>query len=250
MSSAATRLGDVVAWHDVECASYVADLPLWRELAAERGGPVLDLGCGTGRVALDLAGRGHDVTGVDSDLELVRALSARARAAGLPVAAHALDIRSLDLPDRRFVLVVAPMQVVQLLGGDDGRAAMLDRVRTHLAPGGLLALALADPWEGTPVADSEPPMPDVWEDEGWVLSSRPMAVRPENGAVAIDRLRQAVAPDGELAESLFTIVLDLFPPQALETLAATRGYRVLPARRVPRTEDYVGSTVVMLEAAS
>ena len=100
------------------------------------------------------------------------------------------------------------------------------------------------------MADSEPPMPDVWEDEGWVLSSRPMAVRPENGAVAIDRLRQAVAPDGELAESLFTIVLDLFPPQALETLAATRGYRVLPARRVPRTEDYVGSTVVMLEAAS
>ena len=44
-----------VMWHDVECGSYVADLPLWRRLAAEAGGPVLDVGAGTGRVALDLA---------------------------------------------------------------------------------------------------------------------------------------------------------------------------------------------------
>ncbi len=91
-------------------------------------------------------------------------------------------------------------------------------------------------------------MPDMREDNGWVLSSRPMAVRPEHGAVAIQRLRQAVAPGGELSESLHTIVLDLFSPQALESLAAARGYRVLPTRRVPETADYVGSTVVMLEA--
>ena len=44
-------------WHDVECASYEADLDLWRELAAAARGPVLDHGCGTGRVALDLAAR-------------------------------------------------------------------------------------------------------------------------------------------------------------------------------------------------
>ncbi|MGI8597040.1 MAG: class I SAM-dependent methyltransferase [Thermoleophilaceae bacterium] len=248
MSSAAARLDDVVAWHDVECASYEADCPLWRELAAERGGPVLDVGCGTGRVALDLAAQGHEVTGVDSDADLVHALSTRARAAGLPVRTHVLDARSIDLSGRRFALAIAPMQVVQLLGGEDGRAAMLDRVRAHLVPGGLLAVALADPWEGTTVADSEPPMPDIREEGGWVLSSRPVAVRPEGEAVAIERLRQAVAPGGELSESLFTIVLDLFPPRALESLAAVRGYRVLPARRIPETGDYVGSTVVMLEA--
>lgn len=248
MSSAAARLDDVVAWHDAECASYAADLPLWRELTAERGGPVLDVGCGTGRVALDLAARGHEVTGVDSDADLVAALAARARAADLPVRAHALDVRSLDLPGERFPLVIAPMQVVQLLGGEDGRATMLDRVHAHLVPGGLLALALADPWEGTTVADSEPPMPDIREEGGWVLSSRPVAVRPEGEAVAIERLRLAVAPGGELSESLFTIVLDLFPPQTLESLAAARGFRVLPAGRIPETGDYVGSTVVMLEA--
>ena len=54
---------EAVIWHDVECGAYAADLPLWRELAAGRSGPVLEIGCGTGRVALDLARDGHAVTG-------------------------------------------------------------------------------------------------------------------------------------------------------------------------------------------
>ena len=66
-------------WHDVECASYEADLPLWRDLAKAAGGPVLDIGSGTGRVALDLAGRGHDVAAVDADSALIGALAERAR---------------------------------------------------------------------------------------------------------------------------------------------------------------------------
>ena len=50
-----------VIWHDLECGGYRADLPLWRELAEHEGSPVLDVGAGTGRVALDLARRGHEV---------------------------------------------------------------------------------------------------------------------------------------------------------------------------------------------
>ena len=49
-----------VIWHDIENGSYSADLPLWLELAAEAGGPVLDLGAGTGRVARALHGGGHE----------------------------------------------------------------------------------------------------------------------------------------------------------------------------------------------
>ena len=57
----ATMILDVV-WHDLECSGYDEDLPLWHALAAETGGPVLDVGAGTGRVSLELADAGVPVS--------------------------------------------------------------------------------------------------------------------------------------------------------------------------------------------
>ena len=241
-----------VAWHDVECSAYEADLPLWRELAAARPGPVLELGAGTGRVALDLAARGHEVTALDSDSALIAACAGRARARGLRVEAVCADARSFSL-DRRFALVLAPMQVIQLLEGARGRDAMLLRALDHLKSGGLLAPALADPFAGLPAADSLPPLPDTGGCDGWSLSSTPVAVREEDcdpggRTVAIDRLRRAVSPKGETVESAVTVRLSVFPPAQLAARAAAHGFRRLPDRSVPETEGYVGSTVLVLEA--
>jgi SAM-dependent methyltransferase len=244
--TAVGRLADAAAWHDVECAAYAADLPLWRELADAARGPVLELGCGTGRVALDLAGRGHEVVGLDTDSALVRALASRARERGLPVEAVVGDARSFAL-GRRFPVVVAPMQVVQLLGGAGGRRAMLRSVRRHLEPRGLLAVALADPFDAVPAEDALPPLPDVREEGGWVLSSTPVAVRPVEGAVEIDRVRQAVAPGGAISETLVTIALDSLDPATIESEARGEGFSARAPRRVPPTADYVGSAIVLLE---
>ena len=249
--AAARTAAEVVtaaAWHDVECGSYTADLELWRELAASRGGPVLDIGCGTGRVALDLAALGFEVVGVDADEPLTVALTTRARAAGLPARAHPGDGRALSL-GRRFPLVLLAMQVVQLVGGPTGRAALLRSVGDHLAPGGLLALALADPFEAVAPGEARPPLPDVLEIDGWVLSSAPVAVRDEGDVIAVDRVRQAVSPGGELTEELATVELENCAPATLEDEGRAAGYTVLERRQVPPTDDYVGSTVVMLEGS-
>jgi SAM-dependent methyltransferase len=239
---------DAAAWHDVECASYVADLPLWRELAAEQEGPLLEVGCGTGRVALDLAAHGHAVTALDADPALVRELRRRARERSLRMEAVTADARSFALPGR-FRLAIAPMQVTQLLGGVRGRARLLARIRAHLVPGGRFAAALADPFEEVTPADALLPLPDVQEQDGWVLSSRPIALRREPGVLAIDRLRQVVTPRGELSEELFTVRLDDVTPDALEAEAKAHRLRPSGRRTVPATLDHVGSTVVVLEAA-
>lgn len=237
---------DAVVWHDIECGSYEADLPLWRELAAQAGGNLLDLGCGTGRVALDVAAEGHDVTGLDSDAELVAELRHRGRERGLRVDAVCSDARSFSLPGR-FALVIAPMQVVQLLGGPHGRRSALGRARDHLVPGGRAAIALADPFEAVAPEDALPPLPDVREEEGWVLSSQPLAVRPQEGGVSVERLRQLVSPAGELSEELYSIHLDAVSAEELEREAESAGLAPAGRRSVAPTPDHVGSTIVLLE---
>jgi SAM-dependent methyltransferase len=216
-----------VAWHDTECGSYTADLPLWRELAAREAGPVLDVGAGTGRVARDLAAHGHAVTALDVDPELLAALDARAGGAVRCVVADAQDF---DLGER-FGLIVAPMQTVQLL---PDRAAFLRCARAHLAPGGLLAAAVADelvPFEG-PL-----PEPDVL---GRYVS-QPTAVRIAGGVARLERLRD----DGETVTVDVVELRELGVAQ-LEREGAEAGLVPEPARRVEETPEHVGSTVVAL----
>jgi SAM-dependent methyltransferase len=239
---------DTVIWHDVECAAYDLDLSLWRELAGAAGGPVLDIGAGTGRVALDLARRGHDVTALDADPDLVHELAARARKRELRVKTAAADARSFEL-GREFALAIAPMQVVQLLGGAGGRRSALGCIRRHLRSGGLFAAALADPFEGVPEGEMVPPVPDIREEDGWVYASTPVAVRRERDTAAIDRHRQSVSPTGEVSEWVATIELDLVTAAELEREAAECGFRALERSWIPETREWTGSTVVMLEAA-
>jgi SAM-dependent methyltransferase len=237
-------MSDAVVWHDVECGSYAADLALWRELAADAGGPVLELGAGTGRVALDLAADGRAVTAVDSDARLLDELAARAGARELAVECVVADARELQ-PRRRFALVVAPMQLLQILGGAAGRAAVLARAAACLRDGGRFAAAIAAVDESVAPDGAWPPLPDVGEHEGWVYSSQPIDVRPEPGGVAVERLRQRVSPAGELAEERHTQRLDSLGVDELEREAAEHGLRGIERHAIPATADHIGSMVVV-----
>ena len=232
-----------VLWHDLECGGYDLDLPLWRELADREGSPVLDVGAGTGRVALDLARRGHEVVALDRSAELLDAL--RDRGAGLAITTVASDARDFGI-DRRFPIIIVPMQTLQLLGGAEGRARSLARVREHLTPGGLLAVALADALECFDEDHDQPPRPDLREVGGVVYASRPVRVRDLGGRAAIDRVRQIVAMDGTLTTVDNVVELDRLEPEELEEEAVAFGLRAEPQRRIPQTLEYVGSTVVML----
>lgn len=228
-------------WHDVECGSYEADLPMWDELADSASGPILDLGCGTGRVALHLARRGHRVLGLDLDEDLVRAL--QDRAVELSVEAEVGDARDFDL-GTGFGLVVAPMQLVQLFEGREDRIRCLRRVFDHLRAGGLAAFAIV---ESMPVdADALPPLPDTRESDGWIYSSLPVAADADAEAIRILRLRQTVSPAGDLTEETDEVRLSRLDAATLEAESIEAGLRPSGRRQIPATEDHVGSSVVLL----
>ncbi len=236
-------------WHDLECGSYTADLQLWEELAGE-GASVLDLGAGTGRVAMHLARRGREVTAVEWEATLIGVLEERSAERELDVEVVCADVRDFRL-DREFDVVLAPMQLVQLLRGADEQRAMLKRAVRHLRPSGLFAAALMD-LDGEVVGDEyAPPTPDMREVEDWVYSSQPVAIRPVHGgkAIVLDRVRTAVAPDGEQQTSVSCVRLELVTPEALEGEMHAAGLAIQPRRVIPPTEDHVGSVVVVGTAA-
>lgn len=238
-------MSQAVIWHDLECGGYDVDLPLWRELAAAARGPVLDLGAGTGRVALDLARRGHEVCALDVDGELVDAL--RRRAGGLQLDACEGDARDFSL-GRTFALVLVPMQTIQLMHDAAERARVLDCARRHTAPGGTAALAIADALEGYDAEHHEPPLPDLRELDGVLYASRPVRVVDEGERLRIERLREIVGLDGRRSESEDVVRLARLSADALEVEAAAAGFQVAARRSVPQTDEFVGSTVVMLGA--
>lgn len=235
-----------VAWHDCECGAYAADLELWMRLAATAGGSVLDLGAGTGRVALALARAGHRVVAVDRVGALLGELRRRARDAGVEVATATADVRELALGER-FALAIAPMQLVEMLGGAGARSQLLDAVAAHLEPGGQFAAALLADEAASEADDDRPPIPDVLERDGWVFSSLPIEVREAGDRLEVRRLRQTVSPSGEFAERIATIRLDLLEPADFEAEAAAAGLEPGGRIDVPATADHVGSTVVVLE---
>jgi SAM-dependent methyltransferase len=238
-------LSSSAVWQDVECGGYVADLDAWERLAADSAGPILELGCGTGRVCLRLARLGHEVWGVDVDAELIEALEARAAAEELAVHAVRADAAQLDL-DRRFGLVIAAMQFIQMIGDERARRRVLRRAVDHLAPRGRLGMAILDGPPGD-LRGAPAPLPDVREVEGRVYSSLPVDVVAEGPRLELHRLRQEVAPDGAMSESEHAEALWLVDADALEREGEAAGLR--PAERLPvaAMDGYIGSMIVVLE---
>lgn len=235
-----------VAFHDAECGGFAADLELWDELARQRGGPVLDLGCGTGRVALRLAGRGHAVHGLDLDPEFVEALRRRASDAGVELEATVGDAAAFDLATE-FGTILAPMQLLQLFPGPAGRIGCMSRARDHLRPGGLMAAAIVDGFPDELVEEVPSPLPDTRELEGWVYSSLPLDAGLDQGTIVVRRLRQTVSPAGELSEEVDEVPLRLLNAATVEEEAREAGLDPAGRREIPPTDVHVGSTVLLLE---
>lgn len=140
-------LNEVLRGSSQDAAFYLA-------LARESGGPVLELGCGTGRVLLPIARAGIPCVGVDASRDMLEALRAKGPPPQLAIV-HA-PMESFDLGARRFALVTIPFRAFSHLLDVPAQLAALANARRHLAPGGRLALDVFDPKLAT-IARAEDP---------------------------------------------------------------------------------------------
>ncbi len=140
------RFSTYAELYDLEFGDRDDDLLMIEQFATRCGSPILELGCGTGRVLLPLARKGFQVTGVDNSpamLERARRTVAAHDVAAL-VSLVRQDMRELDL-NERFSLVFAAANTFMDLQSTVDQLAVLDRVRQHLIPGGLILLDLFHP---------------------------------------------------------------------------------------------------------
>jgi SAM-dependent methyltransferase len=136
----------VARFFDADYADYRDDIPLLEALARRTGGPLLELGCGTGRALIPLARRGHRVTGVDLSPEMLRIAAAKAKAARVSRRVTLIQGDYADAPlagPYRFAFVVMNTFMHLLTQEDQLRA--LRHWREHLTPDGLLLIDVFHP---------------------------------------------------------------------------------------------------------
>ncbi len=221
----------------VEHAHYEDDIAFWRRHAARLGGPVLDLGCATGRVAIPLARDGHEVWALDRSPAMLDELRRRLAGEDPGVAArvHPVegDLARFEL-GRRFALVAVAMNTLQVLTEPDDREAAFRSVSRHLAPGGELIFDVALPdveeIEGSMGRERrsgrhrDPATGEVLTHSGWYDSWDPgthtlaftLRIRTQNG-------------DRPPREALRRHRVHLFAPEELAGLLEGAGLRHLEA---------------------
>lgn len=129
------------------------DAGFYLDLARRAGGEVLEIGVGTGRVALQLAAAGVRVTGVDASAAMLAIAAEKAAGAGVAdrLCLECADMRTFRLAREKFALApgfalaIVPFRAFQVLLRPEDQFAALASIRRHLRPGGLLALHLFDP---------------------------------------------------------------------------------------------------------
>lgn len=145
----------------------------FKDVIAESGQPVLDVGCGTGRLLLDYLADGVDIDGVDNSPEMLALCREKAEKLGLQPTLYQQEMATLDLP-RKYRTIIVPSSSFQLVIDLDDATEAMRRFFNHLEPGGALIMPFMILW-------TEPTTENIVSHKDWQRTGQ--AVRPEDGLI-------------------------------------------------------------------
>lgn len=198
------------------------DRHFYLDLIRREGQPVLDVGCGTGRLLLDYMQQGIEIDGVDNSPDMLALAVKKAAALGLSLRLYEQRMEAFALP-RRYRVILIPSSTIQLVTEPAAAAEAMRRLHAHLLPGGVLAGSIMTFWrEGDPL------------DSGWSLAAE--RVRESDGVLLRRWQRSVYDPttECESTEDRYEALVDgaVVESELHSRSPATRNYTQEQARRL------------------
>jgi SAM-dependent methyltransferase len=202
------------------------DVPFYTQEAKRAGGPVLEIGCGTGRLTIPIAQSGVDITGLDKAASMLNHARTKAAAAGAHVTWIEADCRSFAL-GRKFALIFMPFNTMQHLHDHASLAALFGNVRKHLADGGRFTFDVFNPSIAILNRDSS----RRYEERQYEDADGRGTVTVEQTAVyddaaQVNRITLYFSVPGEKDFRVESLHVRCFFPQELDLLVRANGFEV------------------------
>jgi SAM-dependent methyltransferase len=219
----------IAEYYDLEFDAFTQDVPVYLAFAQRTGSPVLELGCGTGRLLVPLARAGYQVDGVDRSPAMLARAAERLAREGLPHArVYQADFTALDqFAERSYKLAILAVNAFLHLPTRAAQQTALSQIHRVLRPGGLLVLDLLHPtpaqlsdWDRQLLHDASWTLPD-----GSVLerfSAR--RVSPAEQTIETRLFYDRRQPSGSLTRVTVTYTLRYVHRFELELLLERAGF--------------------------
>jgi len=212
--------------YDLEDGDYVADVPLTEQLARTLGGPLLDLACGTGTMALRLAAQGYPVTGLDIVPEMIEWASQKAAAQGISVEWVVADARTFHL-QKQFSFIYMLGNAFQHFLTRADHKALLARVREHLRPEGCFLFVTRNPTlRNLFEARFAEPQKYTMEDGTQLIAAEQQHYDPITQIQHYTFHNQWLYPTGQQKEQTTRTALRYVFPQEMEALLFYNGFNI------------------------